>query len=169
LKRTIRILAAEPGYPGSVLPMRRVLQTPRIWERRPRSRTNRSRPRSLPVKGRCVRKRLLRAHCQRRVQRDQREGRITPRSRQSVDLSTTVCMASTAINAPTLAKSSNLPRRRLGGTSFVLDLIWTLRPAPYGTARERSHVADQVYSTLRTALNRLQIASGSSSRKGVEI
>jgi hypothetical protein len=29
--------------------MRWVLQTPRIWNRRPRSRTDRSRPRSVPV------------------------------------------------------------------------------------------------------------------------
>src|SRR5579863_5472672 len=38
------------GHHGSVFfPMRWVLQTPRIWNRRPHSRTDRSRPRSVPV------------------------------------------------------------------------------------------------------------------------
>jgi hypothetical protein len=37
----------------------------------------------------------------------------------------------------------------------LVDLIWTLCPGPLGTARERSHVADQLFGTPRTALDRL--------------
>jgi hypothetical protein len=36
-----------------------------------------------------------------------------------------------------------------------LDLIWTLCPEPLGAARERSHAADELFSTLRTALDHL--------------
>ena len=37
----------------------------------------------------------------------------------------------------------------------LLDLIWTLCPEPLGAARERSHAADELFSTLRTALDHL--------------
>ena len=43
---------------------------------------------------------------------------------------------------------------RLDRTRLFFDLIGTLRGGPKGTARERSHAADQLFSTVRTAPDR---------------
>ena len=58
---------------------------------------------------------------------------------------------------------------RLVEPTCSLDPIWTLRPRPLRAARGRSYAADQLFTTPRTASSRLKIASGSSSRKGVEV
>ena len=50
---------------------------------------------------------------------------------------------------------------RVDRTSHFLDLIWTLRPRPEQSGRERSHAANPRFGTLDTARDRLQIASGS--------
>ncbi len=68
----------------------------------------------------------------------------------------TAAMASPSCTGPSMVE--------LG---LFLDLIWTLRPRPLWTARQRSHAADQLFCTLRAAPDRLKLASGSSSRKGV--
>jgi hypothetical protein len=44
---------------------------------------------------------------------------------------------------------------RLDRTRLFLDPIWTLRPGPEGAARERSHAVDQLFSTRRSAPDRL--------------
>ena len=42
----------------------------------------------------------------------------------------------------------------LAELALFLDLTWTLRPGPEGTPRERSRAANQLFSMLRTALDR---------------
>jgi hypothetical protein len=64
-------------------------------------------------------------------------------------------MTSTGVNAPALAKSSALPPETMAELALFLDLTWTLRPGPEGTPRERSRAANQLFSMLRTALDRL--------------
>jgi hypothetical protein len=63
-------------------------------------------------------------------------------------------MASTGVNAgPRKIVCSSAGD--LAELALFLDLIWTLRPGPEGTPRERPRAENQLISMLRTALDRL--------------